>query len=291
MALITSDQPIVVVGNENVQNKLFTFNGFNSTEASTKVLLPAYMKNYYGFYASLTVVNPSLTDTASVTLTYKSDSGFSNPLNTTVQKTFSIPPTQSINRYDGPGASAAQTDLGALFGGASNKFFGTVKVESDKPVVSFVNQESTLAAGNKAGAYNGMAASQGTQKVAVPLIQSAFYGFYTSVTIQTVDGTDAQLRITYTSDGQYSSKVNASKTYTVSTTGGFLNRYEGPSATAAQSDVLDDAFWLVGSNRRFIGSAMIEVISGPNIVAYVNSEKGGASSVDQQYSFNAFNIP
>jgi hypothetical protein len=165
-----------------------------------------------------------------------------------------------------------------------------VIIESNRPVVAIVNQESTAAAGAKAGAYNGMAASQGTQKVAVPLIQSAFYGFYTSLTIQTVDGTNATVRITYTSDNQYSSKLNSSKTYTMTTSGGFLNRYEGATASAAQSDLLDDAFWLSGGNRRFIGSAVIEVVSGPNIVAYVNSESTGATALDRQYTFNAFNI-
>ena len=157
-------------------------------------------------------------------------------------------------------------------------------------MVAFVNQESTLAAGNKAGAYNGMSASSGTQKVAVPLIQSAYYGFYTSLTIQTVDGSEATVKITYTSDSQYSAKVNASKSYTLTTSGGFLNRYEGPTATASQADILYDPFWQVGSNRRFIGSATVQVVSGPNIVAFVNSERGGASSVDQQYTYNAFNI-
>jgi hypothetical protein len=289
-ALITSDQPVVVVANHHVQNKLFTYNGFNSSEAATKIILPAYMKNFYGFYASMTVANPDLVNSATVTLTYRSDASFSNPLNTSATATFVIPAGRSINRYDGPGASASQTDLAASFGGASNRFFGSVIIESNRPVVAIVNQESTAAAGAKAGAYNGMAASQGTQKVAVPLIQSAFYGFYTSLTIQTVDGTNATVRITYTSDNQYSSKLNSSKTYTMTTSGGFLNRYEGATASAAQSDLLDDAFWLSGGNRRFIGSAVIEVVSGPNIVAYVNSESTGATALDRQYTFNAFNI-
>jgi hypothetical protein len=290
MALITADQPIAAVVNQHVQNKLFTYNGFASSEAGTKLLLPAYMKNYYGFYASLTIANPDLSNSATVTLTYRSDASFSIPTNTTASATFVIPPGQSINRYDGPSATASQTDLAASFGGPTNRFFGTVVVDANRPVVAMVNQESTPAAGAKAGAYNGMASSQGTQKVAIPLIQSAFYGFYTSLTIQTVDGADATVRITYTSDGQYSSKLNSTKAYTMTTSGGFLNRYEGPSASAAQSDLLDDAFWLSGGNRRFIGSAVIEVISGPNIVAFVNSESTGATALDRQYTFNAFNI-
>ena len=72
-----------------------------------------------------------------------------------------------------------------------------------------------------------------------------------------------------------------------------LNRYEGPYATAAQSDLLDDAAWSDGTNNRFIGSAVIEVTSGSNIVAFVNSESGtaaGASTTDSMYTYNAFPV-
>jgi hypothetical protein len=108
-----------------------------------------------------------------------------------------------------------------------------------------------------------------------------------------VDGTNPTVEITYTSDGTYSSVKNTSKTYTYTLTNGLLNRYEGTSATAAQSDIRDDATWLSGGNRRFIGSARISVTSGSNIVAFVNSESTtapNASTRDSMYTYNAFNL-
>lgn len=290
-ASITADQPVVVIVNQYVQDKLFTYNGFASS--GTNLIAPAYMRNYFGYYASLTIANPGTTD-ANVTVTYTSDSLFSNPKNMEVVENFTIEGGKSINRYDGPGASADQTDLATEFPEAPGfRFFGSVKITSDVPVVAIVNQESVSASGNQAGSYNALLASEGSQMISAPLIQSDFYGYYTSLTIMTVDGTDATVQITYTSDGEFSSVKNTSKTYTMDTVNGFLNRYEGPTATADQSDILDDAAWVAGGQRLFIGSAVIEVVSGADIVAFVNSESNtapNAASRDSLYSYNAFNM-
>ena len=287
-AKITSNQPVVAVVNQHVQGKLFTYNGFSSS--GTKVVLPAYMRNYYGYYASLTIANPGETD-ATVKITYSSDATFSNPASETVVVTHTVAAGASVVRYDGPtGNTVADSDLFGTFPNtAGNRFFGSVVLESDVPIVAIVNQEATSTAGAQAGTYNGMFTTEGTGKISVPLIQSGFYGYYTSLTIVTVDGGEATVNITYTSDGSYSSVKNQSETYNYTTVGGFLNRYEGPLASAAQSDLLDDAAWSDGTNRRFIGSAVIEVVSGSDVVAFVNSEKGVAG-MDSMYTFNAFNL-
>ncbi len=277
---------IAVVVNQYVQNKLFSYNGFNAGD--TTLIVPAYLRNWYEYYASLTIANPGAT-AANVTLTYTPGPGSSPATAITANKT--VPAGQSINIYDGP---TGTSDLSSAYAyGTNNRFFGTVKIVSNVPVVAMVNQEATAKAGNQAGAYNVAGAAEGTKKISVPLIQSDFYGYYTSLTIATVDGSDAQLRITYTSDNQYSAVKNTSKPYTMSTVNGVLNRYEGKSASAAQSDILDDAAWKSGGQGRFIGSAVVEVISGANIVAFVNSESNtapNAATRDSLYSFNAFNV-
>lgn len=280
---------IAVVVNQYVQDKLFTYNGFSNTGGTT-VIFPAYLRNWYNYYASLTIANPGATD-ATVKLTYTPAAG-SNPT-AAITANHTVPAGKSITVYDGP---TGTSDLSTAYPyGTSNRFFGSVKVESTNsvPVVAVVNQEATAAAGNQAGAYNGAASTEGTKKISVPLIQSDFYGYYTSLTIATVDGTEANLKITYTSDGTFSAVKNTSKEYTMSTVNGVLNRYEGPTASAALSDILDDAAWKSGGTGRFIGSAVIEVVSGANIVAFVNSESNSApqaSTRDSLYSFNAFNV-
>jgi len=288
MAILTSDQPVGVVVNQIVQDKLFTYNGF--TEGSTTLLAPAYMRNYWNYYASLTIANPDPGTDANVTLYYVPGSG-SNPM-TPVEADHVIPAGKSITIYDGPGSTGS--DLSAVYNLATEKFFGSVKIESDIPVIAMVNQEATNAAGKQAGSYNVFRLNEGSTDISVPLVQSAFWGYYTSITIMTVDGAEATVDITYTSDGVHSSVKNQSKTYTHTTSNGFLNRYEGATAAAVQSDILDDTFWRAGDGtRRFIGAAKIHVVSGSNIVVFVNSEYAKKSTDpirDSMYTFNAFTI-
>jgi len=280
---------IAVVVNLYVQDKLFTYNGFSNT-GGTKLIAPSYLRSWYNYYASLTIANPSGTE-ADIDVKYTPSAG-SNPM-TVITVNHKVPAGKSITLYDGP---TGTSDLSSAYPyGSDKRFFGSVQIDSKNgvPVVAVVNQEATAKAGNQAGAYNAIPASEGTKTISVPLIQSDFYGYYTSMTIATVDGTEALLKITYTSDGQFSAVKNTSKSYTMSTVNGVLNRYEGSVATTAQSDLLDDAAWESGGTGRFIGSAVIEVISGSNIVAFVNSESNSApmaSTRDSMYSFNAFNI-
>ena len=290
-ATITSDQAIAVVVNQNVQNKLFTYNGFVTPNKT--LVVPAYMRNWYGYYASLTLANPGGTN-ALVDLTYVPGTGSNPTAQITAQRT--VPAGKSITIYDGSGASADLSDLvGAYPDNTTKRFFGLVKISSDQPLVAMVNQESTPASGNRAGTYNVPLTTEGTNKISVPLIQSGFYGCYTSLTIATVDGGEASLSITYKSDADFSSVKNQTKAYNMSTSSGFLNRYEGPPATADQSDLKDDPFWGVSPNNRFIGSATIQVLSGSKIVAFVNSECTQSNPAytprDAMYTFNAINLP
>lgn len=300
MAKIISDQPVVVVVNQIVQNKLFTSNGFTSSGAD--LIVPAYMRNWYGYYAAITLANPGGTE-ASVDLTYTPSPG-SNPL-TPISVNHKVPAGKSINIYDGSSANASQSDLiGAYPWNPAQsatkqtyKFFGSIKIHSDQPILAKVNQEAELVAGNQAGAYNVPLTTEATTLVSVPLIQSDFYGYYTSLTIMTSDGGEATLEITYTSDNDFSTKKGLSKTYAVSTVNGFVNRYEGSSCNLAnnQCDIFHDTFWdgTGTTTGRFLGSAVIKVISGSPIVAFVNSESNTApeaSTRNSMYTFNAFNL-
>jgi hypothetical protein len=287
-AKITADQPLVVVANQHTQGKLFTYNA--QSGGAENVLLPAYMRNYYGYYAALVIANPG-TISAGVTVTYTNGGLANSPAGqSVVTANHTVPAGESITIYDGPtGSDTDLADAGYAYGGPYS-FFGTVTLDSDQPVVAMVNQEAVTASGAQAGTYNGVFASEGSQRISVPLIQSDFYGYYTSLTIMTVDGSEADVNITYTSDDTYSAVTGQSKTYPHSTTDGFLNRYEGSSASGAQSDILDDVAWADGSgNRQFIGSAVIEVTSGSDIIAFVNSEKK-VSGIDSMYTYNAFNL-
>lgn len=289
-AKITADQPVVVVANQHTQGKLFTYNA--QASGATEVLLPAYMRNYYGYYAALVIANPAAPGgpDADVTVTYTNGNLGNSPSGqAVVTGNHTVPAGESITIYDGPtGSDTDLADAGYGYGGPYS-FFGTVLVESTEPVAAMVNQEAVTASGAQAGTYNGVGAVEGSSRVSVPLIQSDFYGYYTSLTIMTVDGGEATVEITYTSDDTYSAVKGQSRTYTHTTVDGFLNRYEGPTAGPALSDILDDTAWQSAGDGRFIGSAVIEVTSGSDIVAFVNSEKS-VGGIDSMYTYNAFNL-
>ena len=290
-AVVTSDEPIVVVVNQHQvpQRKLFTYNGFS--EGADSVAAPTYMRGHYGYYASLTIANPSATSDAQVTITYTADETYSDPEylqgETVVAGPFTISPGTALVRYDGPGASDDQSDLDDD-PKAFNRFFGAVQVDSDIPVVVMVNQEATRKAGAQAGTYNGVPLSEATTKVSAPLIQADFYGYYTSLTIQNTTGDPASISIEYTSDGTYSAVKNATKSYphTIPPYGS-VNIYEGRKGGVEIGDINSDPFWRDGTNQRFMGSAIIT--SNKAVIAYVNEEKN-VSSMDSMYTFNAVNL-
>lgn len=280
-AVITSTQPVVAVVNEHNEGrrKLFTYNGFSS--AATDLVAPSILRGHYGWYTSLSIANPSLTQTAYVTITYYADTQYSLPENlrgTQVVKSFTIGPGQALTRYDGTGASPT-TDPNLSDLTAFTRFFGTARIQSNIPVVAKVNQEND---GGNAEAYNCIDASTASKKVVVPLIQADFYGFYTSLTIQNMVNSTGTITITYTSDGTYSNPTNTS-IRVVRTIGpnGQYNSWEGGISTTG--DVHNS-----GVFTRFNGSAVIE--STVPIVAIVNEEKRGTGA-DYGYSFNVINIP
>lgn len=279
--VISSTQPVVAVVNEHNESaqKLFTYNGFST--GATELVCPSILRSHYRWYTSLSIANPSLSQTANVTITYYADNQYSLPESlrgTTVVKTYTINPGKALTRYDGTGASPT-TDPNLSDLTSFTQFFGTVRVVSDIPVVAKVNQEND---GGNAEAYNCIDASTASKKVVVPLIQADFYGFYTSLTIQNMSASTGVLTITYTSDGTYSNPTNTSIQVTRNIGPyGQYNSWEGGISTTG--DVHNS-----GRFTRFNGSAVIE--SNVPIVAIVNEEKK-ASGADYGYSFNTINIP
>lgn len=290
-AVVTSNEPIVVVANQHqvADHKLFTYNGFAG--GADSVAAPTYMRGHYGYYASLTIANPSATADAEVTITYTADEEYSAPESlqgvAVVAGPFTIAPGTALVRYDGPTASDDQSDLDDD-PNAFSRFFGTVRVDSDIPVVVMVNQEATSAAGAQAGSYNGVPLSEASTKVSAPLIQADFYGYYTSLTIQNTTGDPANITIEYTSDGTYSAVKNTTKSYEHTIPPyGLVNIYEGRKGGLESGDINSDLDWRDGTNWRFMGSAIIT--SDKAIIAYVNEEKD-VDSMDSMYTFNAVNL-
>lgn len=292
-AVITADQPIIAVVNQHNPGayKLMTYNGF--TGGATKVAAPSYMRNYYGYYTTLLVANPSATATAQVTITYTPDTSQSyynemEPGSTIgpVVVNYNILPQTALTRYDGPGATDGQSDLDDP-PRAYRKFFGSVLVESDIDVVVQVNVEARADGDGQAGSYNGIPVEEATQDVVAPVILADFYGYYTTLIVQNTTATTSTCVITYTSDNTYSAVKNQSKSYTHALpANGSFTVYEGRKGGLEIGDINHDTFWRAGGQRQFIGAATIHC--GVPVVAFVN-EESDIPRRDSMYTMNTFN--
>lgn len=302
-AIITSDQPIVAVVNQHNPGayKLMTYNGFMG--GAYTIYAPSYMRGYYNYYTTLLIANPSDTETAHVTIVYTPDTSDPNnneaePGSTVgeVSVLHNIDPQNSLTRYDGPPATDAQSDLDdhAETGHAYVRFYGSVKVTSDIPVMVQVNVEARKKkpdgtdAPAQAGSYNGIPDTDASTTVVAPVILSSYYKYYTTLLVQNTTGTAGSCNITYTSDGVNSTVKNHSETYTHDLpASGSFTVYEGePGGAAPRGDINTDPVWESGGKRRFIGSAIIDCGSIP-VVAFVNEEKG-IPGYDSMYTMNTF---
>lgn len=292
-AVITADQPIIAVVNQHNPSayKLMTYNGF--TGGATKVAAPSYMRNYYGYYTTLLVANPSATATAHVTITYTPDTSqpYYNEMEPgstigPVVVTYDILPQTALTRYDGPTATDGQSDLDDP-PRAYRKFFGSVLVESDIDVVVQVNVEARADGDGQAGSYNGIPVGEATQTVVAPVILADFYGYYTTLVVQNTTNTASTCVITYTSDNTYSAVKNQSKAYTHNLpAGGSFTVYEGRKGGLEIGDINHDTFWRASGQRQFIGAATIHC--GVPVVAFVN-EESDIPRRDSMYTMNTFN--
>lgn len=287
-ATITSDQPIIAVVNQhNVSAyKLMTYNGFAG--GATDIAVPNYMRGYFGYYSTLLVANPSASQVAHVTLTY-TPSGPYNVVSTgsvgPVTVSYDVDPQTALTRHDGLSATDAQSDLDD--DPVYTRFFGSVAITSDIPVVAQVNVEAVQSGDDQAGSFNGIPVSSATQNIVVPVILADYYSYYTTLVVQNTTGTDGSCDVTYTSDSVYSAVKNHSKTYTHTLPGNeAFSVYEGRKGNIEVGDINHDPEWRAGGKQQFIGAASITCTV--NAVAFVN-EESDISQKDSMYTFNTFN--
>lgn len=290
-AILTSDQPIIAIVNQHNVNdsKLMTYNGFTDG-GSTDVAAPVHMRGYYGYYSTLLVANPSATTDAHVEITYTPDLSRPNVVTTgtvaPVTASFTIAPQTSLTRHDGPTATDVQSDLDDAI--VYTRFFGSVRVTSDIPVVVLANQEALASTDAQGGSYNGVSVASGTPDIVVPVVMADYYGYYTTMVVQNMTSTAGSCDITYTSDGVYSSVKNHSETYTHALpANGAFTVYEGRKGGVEDGDINSDAAWVAGDGtQRFLGAATITC--DVEVLSFVNEEKDVLLK-DSMYTYNAFN--
>jgi hypothetical protein len=214
---------------------------------------------------------------------------------------YKIDAHQSINRYDGPGATDAQSDLD--YDLSYIMFFGSVKVDSitssqtipdcpatAQPVVAVTNVESVSGAGkdSQSGSFNGIDQATATTKIFSPVTYSDFYGYYTSTVIQNTTDQATTCTFTYTSDDTASAVKNQTKSYPAIDlpANGIINIYEGTKG-GKRGHINTDPFWSNGTTDRFAGS--LQVVCGQPVVGYANLEVDILGK-DSMYTYNLVNV-
>jgi hypothetical protein len=183
---ITSAQPLAVVVEEYKTSGgvLVSYNGLPSTDAGTTVYLPGYIDQ--GIWATdFTLVE---TSGAASTVTV----AFSGSASTI---TGPVPANGSayLNRYAALPAGWSGSFPTGFYGGATVTGVGGSLV-----AVYNISNSGAGGPGNLAVGYTGFAAAKAKQEVVVPLIENAYSsGWVTTFTVQSVDGTPANLTLTY----------------------------------------------------------------------------------------------
>jgi len=169
-AVITSNQPVVVVDNQSAATGATqSFNTF--AEGASKVYVPGLYHNYYTWTSSLSIVKIG-SGPAAVTVTY-SDGGTS-----TCSLTDASPNCLLVMNVAHPKTGA---------------FAATIE-STGQPVVAIANAANPS---NQAQTYGGF--STGAGSVGLPVVMKKYYGWDTSFTCQNIGTVSTSLNISYQS--------------------------------------------------------------------------------------------
>jgi hypothetical protein len=167
-AVVTSNQPVVVVDNQSAGGgQTQSYNTF--TAGANTVFVPALYHNYYSWNSSLSIVKLG-SGTSSVTVSY-SDGGTS-----TCNLSDATPNCLLYMPSDHPSTGAFAATITAV----------------GQPVVAIANAANP---NNQAQTYGGFSSGSGT--VGLPTVMKQYYGWDTSFTCQNIGSVSTSLNISY----------------------------------------------------------------------------------------------
>ncbi|MFN8484084.1 MAG: hypothetical protein U0768_13695 [Anaerolineae bacterium] len=292
-AVVTSDQPLAAIANETDVTKRtkFTYNGFGDADSGTELLAPGIFWQWFGTFTSLAVANPT-SSTCSGTITYTAGAnskliGGADGAGQTKQVTFSLAPGESRTAYEG---AANQSDLADKF----QIFGGGARITSSCKLVAKVNQTQYSANADgqiPSGSFNALPVATLTTKVAVPLIQADFYGYYTSLTCANADASNpASVAITYTSDSLSGVQNTPGTVNHTIPAGGTLIVYEAVQNGALADINKTTSPWFSNGTAKFNGSAFVSSTGTQKIACTVNEVGGTVKPGDNMNSYNGVNV-
>ncbi|MFN8472905.1 MAG: hypothetical protein U0822_12000 [Anaerolineae bacterium] len=292
-AVVTSDQPLAAIANETDVTKRtkFTYNGFGDADAGTELLAPGIFWQWFGTFTSLAVANPT-SSTCSATITYTAGAssqlvGGADGAGQTKTVTFSLAPGESRTAYEG---AASGSDLADKF----QRFGGAARITSSCKLVAKVNQTNYSANADgqlPSGSFNALPTATLTTKVAVPLIQADFYGYYTSLTCANADTSNAaSVSISYTSDNLSGvPNTNGVVNHNIPA-GGTIIVYEAQQNGSLADINKTTSPWFSNGTAKFNGSAFVTSNGAQKIACTVNEVGGSVKPGDNMNSYNGVNV-
>ena len=147
-AKVTSDNPVLVQVNVEAAatsaGQAGSFNGIAVADASTDIVAPVILADFYGYYTSLVVQNATAIG-GTCDITYTSDDTYSAVKNHSETYSHTIPASGSFMIYEGRAEGQEIGDINSDVtwrAEGKKEFIGSAVISCDVEVVAFVNEET-----------------------------------------------------------------------------------------------------------------------------------------------------
>jgi len=249
--VVSSDEMVQVIANAASSSPYTSgaYNGIPSSEIGTTLYFPGLYKNYYEYWSEVVLQNTE-DASASVTLRFynqKTGAQVGGDISATI-------PANASRVF-------ALQDLSGLPSGNADGLY-SLQVSSDRNLAGVANIWSTSIANGLFSDYNAFVS--GATTVYAPSLLNNYYGYVSSLTIQNVGESAADVLVTY-SNGV---------TETVTLQPRTARQYYQPNNAS-----------LPTGNRNGVFSAKVECTNGQPLVALVNEVQASAGL------FGSYNAP
>jgi hypothetical protein len=227
---------------------LYVYSGFTGSGAD-QLYLSTIMENNANYWTGVNVQNLG-PGTADITMEFIPEAGY---------------PAKSPQTITGVGEGATAV---FLQGATGAKWVGAAQVSSSggQNLHAVVNILNTAV--GEGSSYAGLPLAMATDTIYAPLIMQANGGYWTSINVMNLSGSQQTVTVDYYPSPGYGAKPQETRSVTDNSVGVFLQ----------------------GGTTKWVGSAVISVPSGGKIIAIVNElNTSKAEPAESMLTYNAFN--
>jgi hypothetical protein len=164
--------------------------------------------------------------------------------------------------------NVAEGGVAVFLNDDSTKWVGAAKVSAagSQKLQAIVNELNTVA--GEGSSYAGFALDDAAEAAYAPLIMEANGGYWTSINVMNLSGSEQTITVDYSPSSGYAAKTSETKTVANNAVGVFLNN----------------------GTTKWVGSATISVPSGGKLIAIVNELNTTKTEPAETFlTYNTFN--